>query len=107
MDDAGFAQSYYDAIDDGNYDMLADLLADDFVQIRPDMTHNGPQEFVSFMREDRPRMDTRHVIDAMYDGAGGVAARGRLVAPEGPMFSFVDVFDVDDGKIERLQTYTD
>ncbi|WP_232686652.1 nuclear transport factor 2 family protein [Halobacterium zhouii] len=107
MDAAGLAQAYYDAIDDGDYDALADLLAADFVQVRPDMTHEGREAFVSFMREERPRKDTRHVVDAMYDGAEGVAARGRLVAPEGPLFSFVDVFEVGDERIERIQTFAD
>jgi ketosteroid isomerase-like protein len=107
MDAAGLAQAYYDAIDDGDYDALADLLATNFVQVRPDRTHESREAFVSFMREDRPRTDTRHVVDAMYDGAEGVAARGRLVAPEGPMFSFVDVFETANGKIECIRTYAD
>jgi len=111
MDDADApVQAYYDAIDDGDYDALRALLADDFVQERPDVTHQSPGEFVAFMRDDRPRDDTRHVLDGVYDGPdGGAAARGRLVAPEGPLFAFVDVFETEpDGqRISRLRTYVD
>jgi ketosteroid isomerase-like protein len=107
MDPADLAQAYYDAIDDGQYDDLRDLLAADFVQVRPDMTHDGRDAFVSFMRDDRPRTDARHIVDGMYEGGEGVAARGRLVAPEGPLFAFVDVFAVENEKISRLETYVD
>lgn len=107
MDADALVQAYYDAIDDGDYDALRDILATDFVQERPDTTHDGRDAFVSFMRDDRPRTDTRHVLDGVYEGADGVAARGRLVAPEGPMFAFVDVFETTDGRIDRLRTYVD
>jgi len=114
MDDADApVQAYYDAIDDGDYDALRALLADDFVQERPDTTHDSPEAFVAFMRDDRPRDDTRHVLDGVYDGPdGGAAARGRLVAPEGPLFAFVDVFKTETGgdgteRISRLRTYVD
>ncbi|MDH5019159.1 nuclear transport factor 2 family protein [Halobacterium rubrum] len=108
-DDDAPVQAYYDAIDDGDYDALREVLADDFTQERPDMVHESPGDFVAFMRDDRPRDDTRHVLDGVYDGPdGGVAARGRLVAPEGPMFAFVDVFETTpDGRISRLRTYVD
>jgi ketosteroid isomerase-like protein len=107
MDADGLVQAYYDAIDDGDYDALRALLADDFTQERPDMVHESPDDFVAFMRDDRPRDDTRHVLDAVYDGPDGVAARGRLVASDGPMFAFVDVFELSDGAIRELRTYVD
>jgi len=107
MDDDALVQAYYDAIDDGDYDALRDVLAADFVQVRPDLTHDGRDAFVAFMREDRPRTDTQHVLDAVYDGADGVAARGRVVATDGPLFSFVDVFEMGDDRIQKLRTYVD
>ncbi|NIB99746.1 nuclear transport factor 2 family protein [Halobacterium sp. R2-5] len=106
MDDDALAQAYYDAIDAGDYDALRDLLAPDFEHVRLDMTLSGREAFVSFMRDDRPKTDTRHVVDAVYDGAEGVAARGRLLdANGGELFAFVDVFDVADGEIAGLTTY--
>ncbi|QRY22281.1 MULTISPECIES: nuclear transport factor 2 family protein [Halobacterium] len=109
MDATDPVQTYYDAIDDGDYDALRGVLADDFTQERPDMTHDSPDAFVSFMRDDRPRVDTCHVLDGVYAGpARGVAARGRLVAPEGPMFAFVDVFELTAaGRVSRLRSYVD
>ncbi len=107
MDDDALAQAYYDAIDAGDYDALRDLLAPDFEHVRPDMTLSGREAFVSFMRDDRPNTDTRHVVDAVYDGAEGVAARGRLLDANGggELFAFVDTFETTDGEIAGLTTY--
>ncbi|MFC7070434.1 nuclear transport factor 2 family protein [Halobaculum lipolyticum] len=115
-------RAYYRAIDDGEYDDLAALLAPGFVHDRPDRTLSGRASFVRFMREERPRTDTEHAVDAVYrrsrddaDGAGEdasdgdasdadasdadaaeVAVRGRLLdAADGTaLFGFVDVFRV-------------
>ncbi|WP_232703002.1 nuclear transport factor 2 family protein [Halobacterium wangiae] len=105
MDAAALAQAYYDAIDDGNYEALADVLAPGFEHIRPDRTLSGREAFVSFMRDDRPRTDTRHVVDAVYEGRDGVAARGRLLDTGGELFAFVDVFEVGGDQITGLRTY--
>ncbi|MFB6270982.1 MAG: nuclear transport factor 2 family protein [Halobacterium sp.] len=105
MDAAALAQTYYDAIDDGDYGALREVLAPEFEHVRPDVTLSGREEFVSFMREGRPRTDTRHVVDAVYDGRDGVAARGRVLGPDGELFAFVDAFEVADGRIVSLTTY--
>lgn len=105
MDAAGLAEAYYDAIDDGDYDALAELLAPGFEHVRPDRTLSGRREFVSFMRDDRPKTDTTHVLDAVYEGRDGVAARGRLLDADGELFAFVDAFEVTDGTISGLRTY--
>ncbi|MXR20565.1 nuclear transport factor 2 family protein [Halobacterium bonnevillei] len=107
MDAAALAQTYYDAIDDGDYEALRDLLAPEFTHVRPDMTLDDREAFVSFMRDDRPKTDTRHVVDAVYEGRGGVAARGRVLdaGGGGELFAFVDVFDVNEERIEGLETY--
>lgn len=107
MDAEALAQEYYESIDAGEYDRLRAVLGPEFTHVRPDRTFAGREEFVSFMRDDRPRTDTRHVVDAMYDGAAGVAARGRLLAEDGPLFAFVDAFDVEDGEIVEIRTYVD
>jgi ketosteroid isomerase-like protein len=104
-DPADLVRAYYDAIDDGDYDALRDVLAPEFTHVRPDMTLDGREAFVDFMCEDRPQPDTRHVVDAVYDGRDGVAARGRVLDAEGELFAFVDVFEVGALRIERLETY--
>lgn len=70
MTRADAVRSYYDAIDAGDYDALASLLCPDFVQRRPDRTLRGREAFVSFMRDDRPRTDTIHVVDGVYRPVG-------------------------------------
>jgi ketosteroid isomerase-like protein len=112
MDRRDAVRSYYDAIDAGDYDRLRGLLASEFVQYRPDRTFDGPDRFVRFMREERPRTDTDHVVEAVgvEDGAPGVSTvfvEGRLRAADGTdLFGFVDVHRVGDAGIESLRTYT-
>ncbi|TKX77601.1 DUF4440 domain-containing protein [Halorubrum sp. SD626R] len=99
-------RAYYDALDAGEYDRLAGLLAPAFVQRRPDRTFEGRERFVTFMRDERPMTDTTHAVDRVYPAGPGVAVRGRLLdADGGTLFSFVDVFDVADGRITALETY--
>lgn len=107
MDARDLARAYYRAIDDGDYDALADILAPGFVHERPDRTIEGRETFARFMREDRPMTDTTHEVDAIYTGPGGVAVQGRLLRADGTeSFAFVDAFAVDDGALARLRTYT-
>ncbi|WP_276260417.1 nuclear transport factor 2 family protein [Haloglomus litoreum] len=124
--DAGdLARDYYRTIDEGAYGELRDLLADAFVQRRPDRTLEGADRFVRFMREERPETDTTHVVERVYradprddgDGASGpigdvdadryVAVEGRLERANGEQwFRFVDTFAVVDGRLATLRTYT-
>jgi ketosteroid isomerase-like protein len=105
-DPARLARAYYDALDAGEYDRLADLLAPEFVQKRPDRTFKGRDRFVAFMRDERPMTDTAHAVDAVYPEGPGVAVRGRLLDDEGDeVFAFVDVFSVEDGRLTSLETY--
>ncbi|NEU55470.1 nuclear transport factor 2 family protein [Halorussus sp. MSC15.2] len=109
------ARAYYDAIDAGDYDRFADLLAPDVVHERPDRTIEGRETLVAFMREGRPNEETAHEVEAVYVEADGgdVAVRGRLRDADGaPMFAFVDVFEVEAAeedrtpRISRIRTYT-
>lgn len=102
-------RGYYEAIDADEYDRLADLLAPDVVHERPDRSFEGRETLVGFMRDDRPNKDTSHDIGAVCVEESGdeIAVRGRLFAADGTeMFSFVDVFEVVDGEIRRIRTYT-
>lgn len=101
------ARTYYRALDDDEYDLLASLLAPAFVHDRPDTTIEGRDRFVQFMREERPMVDTSHPVDGVYTDGREVAVRGRLLDPDDDLLvQFVDVFTVSDGRIERIQTFT-
>jgi ketosteroid isomerase-like protein len=110
-------EEYYAAIDAGDYGRLRDLLAPGFVHRRPDRTLDGPERFVRFMREERPRTDTEHVVERVAvtsdpttdSDAGATAfAQGRLLTLDGDeLFGFVDVHRIAEGRIESLRTYTD
>ncbi len=105
------ARAYYAAIDAGDHDELASLLAPDFRHVRPDRTLDGRDDFVSFMRDGRPQTDTSHVVDAVFvdgEGAETVAVEGRLLdGDDESLFGFVDVFSFDGSRVAELRTYTD
>ena len=101
------ARAYYRAIDRDDYDLLAALLSEAFVHDRPDRTIEGREQFVRFMREERPQTDTAHPVEQVYRSDGGVAVRGRLLdADREPIVGFVDAFEFAEGRIERIETYT-
>lgn len=109
--------SYYDALDDGDYDALLVLLDPEFEQTRPDRSFTSRRSFIDFMEADRPHEDTSHEVDVVYrnhgadaDPASGdeLAVRGRLCTNGGAeLMGFVDVFQFEDGRIAELRTYTD
>ena len=101
-------RAYYEAIDAGEYDRLAELLDPEFVHDRPDRTLDGRDRFVAFMREERPMTDTEHVVKRTYANRSGRAVRGRLLDAAGDeLFGYVDVFTLDAGgrTVTRLETY--
>jgi ketosteroid isomerase-like protein len=110
MDGPALAREYYHAIDDGDYEALREALAAEFVHRRPDMTIEGREEFVSFMRSDRPDTETEHALDSVYEVEAGdrVAVEGRLLRADGNVwFRFVDTFDISERGIKAIRTYTD
>lgn len=108
MEPSAVARSYYDALDEHDYEGLTQLLAPSFVQKRPDLTLEGRDHFVQFMREERPNSETDHAVDRVFtDETGDVAVEGRLLDSDGERITtFVDVFSMDSGRIRRLRTYT-
>jgi ketosteroid isomerase-like protein len=107
MDRRELARAYYEAIDADEYNRLRGLLADDFRQERSDMTLDGADAFVRFMRDERPETDTTHAVEAVYESDDGVAVEGVLRRADGSVwFRFVDVFRVEDGHVAFLRTYT-
>lgn len=101
------ARAYYEAIDAGEYEHLRDLLADGFRQERGDMTLDGADAFVAFMRDERPETDTTHTVETVYEAETGVAVEGELRRADGSVwFRFVDVFGFENGTIASLRTYS-
>lgn len=100
-------RSYYRTIDGKRYDDLRELLTPEFVHERPDRTFEGRETFVAFMREGRPRTETDHELDRLYDDGDEIAVRGHLCDGDERLFGFVDVHTIDDGKIANIVTYTD
>lgn len=105
-------RGYYDTIDAGDYDRLSALLDPSFVHHRPDRTIDGRDAFIRFMREERPRTDTVHELDAVFvhtegDRPATMAVEGSLLAHGEMLFSFVDVHRLAaTGQIASLRTYT-
>ena len=104
------AHTYYEAIDAGDYEAFADLLAPAVVHERPDRTIEGRETLVEFMRDGRPNKDTSHEIAGVYrreKDDSEVAVEGRLLDSDGAeMFGFVDAFSLRDGRIAEVRTYT-
>lgn len=108
MEPTAAARAYYEALDEHDYARLEALLADEFVQDRPDLTLEGCDRFVTFMREERPNSETTHAVDRIFtEDAGDVAVEGRLLDADGDRITaFVDVFSFEDSVIRELRTYT-
>lgn len=107
-------QTYYTSLDTKDFDIVRSLLADEFTQYRSDRTFENPEQFLSFMANDRPQPDTTHEITALFTPAESdpaadlVAARGTVWSNTGDrIFDFVDIATLTvDSKIRRLETYT-
>ena len=106
-DPESLVRGHYRDLDAGDYDGLASRLAPAFSHVRGDLTLEGREAFVRFMRDERPETDTTHAIDAVLVGESEVAARGRLLRADGTVwFGFVDVFSLEGGRLAELVTYS-
>lgn len=102
-------RAYYTALDEHEYERFEEILAPEFVHDRPDRTLDGREAFVSFMRDDRPKKDTTHRIEELYENDAGdeVAVRGHLLDSDGSeLFEFLDRHVFEDDRIVELRTYT-
>ncbi|QLK26955.1 nuclear transport factor 2 family protein [Natrinema zhouii] len=106
MDSAALARRYYAALDEHDYDALEDILSPTFVQHRPDRTFENRDEFIEFMREKRPNPDTSHELESVIAEDGQIAARGCVTEEGTILFEFADIFEIKDGRIDRLETYS-
>lgn len=105
---------YYDTIDEKRFDEIGDVLDSEVVHYRPGGTLEGREEFVEFMREERPTKETTHKVDGFYGTGPKVAdgrevvAVGRVVSDENDetLFDFLDLFVFEGDKINEIRTYT-
>ncbi|SEH16485.1 Ketosteroid isomerase-related protein [Natronorubrum sediminis] len=106
MDPAALVRRYYDALDHHEYETLEDVLSPEFVQRRPDRTFEDREQFVRFMREDRPNPDTSHDLETVVADGDHVAVNGRVLDDGAVLLEFADVFALGNGQITRLETYS-
>ncbi len=105
-DGRALVRRYYDALDEHDYDALEDVLSPAFSQRRPDREFEDREAFVAFMREKRPNPDTSHDLTSIVVGDDRVAVRGRVTDDGTTLFEFADFFELEDGQIDRLETYS-
>lgn len=107
MDAEALARGYYEAVDEGEYERLRELLDPDFVQERSDRTFEDRASFVAFMRDDRPETDTTHEVDHVTVDGDRIVVEGTLRRANGEVwFRFADAFAIEDGRLASLRTYT-
>ena len=106
MNTVTLVERYYEVLDEHEYATLEEILAPDFVQQRSDRRFESRDAFVRFMRDDRPNPDTRHELEDVIDDGDRVAVRGRVVDEGTTLFEFADFFELADGRIDRLETYS-
>lgn len=105
-------RSYYEYVDDEEYESLFDLFAADVTYERPgNRTIEGLTAFRRFYEEERPLKDGSHELLNLIVDEDAIAVRGRFSGKqdgEAVEFGFADVhvFD-DDGNISDRYTYTD
>lgn len=109
MDSETLVRTYYQALDEQEYQQLMEVLCPEFVHERPDRTISGRKSFIKFMRDNRPDTDTTHRITSLFINSDGhVAAQGTLMRNDNTIwFRFVDVFMIEAENIHSLITYTD
>ncbi|MFD1562985.1 nuclear transport factor 2 family protein [Haloarchaeobius amylolyticus] len=105
-DGRALVRRYYDALDEHDYAALEAVLLPTFSQRRPDRTFEDRDAFVAFMRDGRPNPDTSHDVESMVVGDDRVAVRGRVTSDGTTLFEFADFFELEDGRISRLETYS-
>ena len=106
MDPVALVRRYYDALDRHEYDALEDVLSPEFVQHRPDRTFEDREQFVRFMREERPNPDTSHDLETVVADGDHVAVNGRVLNDGTVLLEFADVFVLENERITRLETYS-
>ena len=104
-------RSYYEYVDDGKYEALFDLFAEDVTYERPGSeTIEGLPASMRFYEQERPLDEGSHEVhDIVVDG-DTVAVRGcfsGIQSGEAVQFGFADVHVFDDeGNIAKRYTYT-
>lgn len=99
-------KKYYTALDDKNYDELAEIISRNFQHKRPDKTLEA-RDFIEFMKNERPLKDTTHELNTVYQAEPNqVAVEGALKHQNEVLFRFIDAFTIEDNRIQEIRTYT-
>lgn len=102
--------TYFDAMDAEDTDIVRDALADDFVFESLSGPLEGVSGFETYMDELRGLSNTDHDVTLRVHGEGASVAEGTLTgdSEDGPVEAdFCDVFefDEDDEQITRIGVY--
>lgn len=105
-------RSYYEYVDEGDYETMFDLFADDITYERPGQgAIEGTEAFRRFYREERPLADGDHELHDIVVGDDTVAVRGTFCGRQDGQqvelgFADLHVFN-DERRISHRYTYTD
>ncbi|MFP4590735.1 MAG: nuclear transport factor 2 family protein [Halobacteriales archaeon] len=102
---------YYRLVDEGSYDDLVRLFAEDVRYERPGQgAIEGREALLRFYEEGRPLSEGEHAVDAVVVDGDVAAVRGRFVgrqAGERVAFGFADFHEFEGDLIARRYTFTD
>ena len=102
---------YYELVDDGSYDDLVALFAEDVRYERPGAgAIVGREALREFYETGRPLSDGGHAVHDLVVDGDTVAVRGRFEGRQDGAavdFEFADFHEFVDGVIARRYTFTD
>ena len=104
-------RQYYELVDEGAYDELVELFAEDVRYERPGQAAiEGRDALRKFYEEGRPLEDGSHELESVVADGATVAVRGRFTGRqdgESVAFAWADFHEFDGDHIARRYTFTD
>ena len=111
MDREATVRRYYELVDEGAYDDLVALFAEDVRYERPGRAAiEGREALREFYEEGRPLEDGSHELESVVTDGDTVAARGRFRGQQdgaSVAFAWADFHEFDGDRIARRYTFTD
>jgi ketosteroid isomerase-like protein len=102
---------YYELVDEGAYDELVELFAEDVRYERPGQSAiEGREALREFYEEGRPLDEGRHELELVVADGATVAVRGRFSGRQGDesvAFAWADFHEFEGDRIARRYTFTD
>lgn len=104
-------ETYYQAADEEDYDLLVSVFADDVVYLYPgEEDMHGRDEVYEFFTERRQTTNTTHDVFRRVHDETATLCEGRITGEllgEGPFEgAFVGSFEFNDSLIDRVSVYT-